>query len=244
MKHLTLLPVLATALTAPVSAANYTAGHGDIGIAYEDEGSGPEFHFHYHIGSTAIVDGSPVGGVDGVEYEPGELVTFVPSSTELLMPTAPALEAGTGVAAGGSLWVLPISSMADTPFLGIATEELAADDWVGNIVFTLNSVVSPSGSGHFSVWDSDSFGNPTFHFSTATGENTLALPAGVHAHFNYGFSEPGTWTVDLSVTGTHVTDGFMSDSGTFTFQVVPEPSTALLGGLGGLAFCMRRRRLG
>jgi hypothetical protein len=38
-----------------------------------------------------------------------------------------------------------------------------------------------------------------------------------------------------------VTDGFVSDSGTLRFDVVPEPSTALLGGLGLLAMFRRRR---
>ena len=65
--------------------------------------------------------------------------------------------------------------------------------------------------------------------------------AGVHDHYNVAFTKAGLWEVGITVSGTHVTDGVVSDSGTFRFNVVPEPSTALLGGLGLLAMFRRRR---
>jgi surface-anchored protein len=99
----------------------------------------------------------------------------------------------------------------------------------------------PAG-GNFSMWDSDSFGNPTFYFSTADGISDLDVyhppVAGSHGHFNWGFTQPGTYELTFQFEGTHNTDGFKTASGTFEFQVstVPEPAqTGLFAALGLLA---------
>ncbi len=244
-KHL-IAPLLLSFSGSAFSAV-YSAGHGDIGIAYEDEGNGPEFFLHYHLGATATVDGSLVGNApDGLEFEPGDITTTIPSSTMMVLPNNAALNTGTGVAAGGAIWILPQAEQDGLPFLGIATEELAAADWTGNITFSMGAVTSPSGRGNFSLWNADGFGDVTFFYSTNSpgsteDGNVLTLPTGTHAHFNYGFSEPGTWDVELTVAGTHVTDGALSSTRNFTFNVVPEPSSALLAALGGLALSRRRR---
>ncbi len=230
------------------SAQNhYTAGHGDIGIAYEDEGSGPELFLHGHLGSNAIVNGAPLGGLNGAEFEPGDFVTVVPESQKFTGFLPPSF-APTGYA--GQLWTISQVEVAGVPFLGFATEELAPADWTGSLTFTLNSVLSPSGSGYFSVWASDSFGTPVFEFSTANpaatsnGNNTLLIPAGTHAHYNIGFTEAGIWQVGITVSGTHATDGPLSDSGIFYFAVVPElhETAWLITGVVGLFIALRMRR--
>ncbi len=245
MKLLQIAPLL-LALSSPAFSALYSSGHGDVGIAYEDEGSGPEFFFHYHLASTATVDGMTVGNPpDGQEYEPSEITVNVAESTRVTMPNNTALNTGTGVAAGGDLWILPASQNVAVPFLGIATEELDSD--FGDITFALGAVTSPSGTGNFSLWDIGSFGSPSFRFSTndpsgtLNGDNTLIMGTGNHAHFNWGFSEAGTWNVEMTVSGTHVDDGFLSSTRNFTFAVVPEPTSALLLSLGSLVLLRRRR---
>ncbi len=67
------------------------------------------------------------------------------------------------------------------------------------------------------------------------------MSSGGHDHFNYGFSEQGLWSVELTVSATHTTEGLLTDTETFTFQVIPEPSTALLGLFGALGLLRRRR---
>lgn len=241
--------VIAIALSSPAFAALYTSGHGDIGVGYEDEGSGFELHPHWHLGPNAVVDTNPVGNApDGEEFDAGDITAEVASSLLISMPNDAALIAGTGVAAGGDLWRLPQSEIAGVPFLGIATEELGPADWTGDITFELGSVTSPTGSGNFSIWQTDGLGTPTFYFSTANeagtanGDNTVDLAPGAHAHYNYGFSEAGDWDVELIISGTHVTDGLQTATETFSFNVVPEPTSALLGALGALSFVLRRNR--
>ncbi|MDG1149543.1 MAG: hypothetical protein P8N70_04315, partial [Akkermansiaceae bacterium] len=127
MKTKTLLPLLGSLIT-PSFAALYSADHGDIGIAYEDEGDGPEFFLHYHLGGNAILDGSPVGGgEEGEEFEPSAITTLVPDSTRATMGSVAVLNSGTGVSDGSPIWIIPQGEAEGVPFLGIATEELDGD---------------------------------------------------------------------------------------------------------------------
>ncbi len=227
-----LFPATAMLALAVMSsdAAVYSSGHADFGVAYEER----ELHLHFHA------EGATIDGVDGddEEYDASEIVTLV-STAAMVTLTAdfPAL----GAVAGQNVWVLPEQENPVLPFLGLATEELAAAEW-GNITFTLGSVTSPSGAGHFAVWQVGSMGALLLHMSTADpGPDLFVMQAGTHSHHNYGFSEPGIWEIELTVSGMHVTDGFKSDTQVFTFQVVPEPSSALLTALGA-AVALRRRR--
>ncbi len=244
MKRNLALISLSSFLTVPAFAAVvYTEGHGDIGVGLEDEGSGPEFHFHVHLGPNATVDGSPVGNApDGMEYEPGDVIITVGAERMITMPDNAPLNAGTGAAPGSNFWFLPASQEAGTPFLGLATEELEPSDWNSGITFTLTGVTPPVLDGHFSLWHNGTLGEFIFDLSTATGEDSLTLPVGTHAHFNYGFTHPGMWEVTLTVSGEHATAGLMSATETFTFNVVPEPGSALLGLFGVGLLMLRRRR--
>jgi surface-anchored protein len=228
------LPALCSAmalLCLPASAALYTSGHGDFGVAYE----AGDFHFHFHA-DGATVDGSVTGDV---EYDIPDVTVIASTSSSLVLPIDfPALGANTGQ----TIWVLPEVQDPDLPFLGLATEELELSEW-GNITFTLGNVTSPSGNGEFALWQSGSFGEVLLRMSTADpGNDSLILPPGSHAHYNWGFTEAGTWQIEMTVSGTHVTDGFQSSTETLTFHVVPEPASALLGGLGMLGLLLRRRR--
>jgi surface-anchored protein len=216
---------------ASASAAVYSSGHADYGVGYE----GGELHFHFHA-EGATVDGIEV---DDQEYDIPDVITLVSSTAMMTLPIDfPAL----GASAGQSIWVLPEVQNIDLPFLGLATEELAPADW-GNLTFTLGAVTAPGGAGEFAVWQSGSFGELLLRMSTADpGADAITLLPGNHSHYNYGFSKPGIWQVEMTVSGTHVTDGFKSDTQTLTFQVVPEPSAALLGGLGVFGLLVRRRR--
>ena len=222
-------------------AALYSSGHADIGIAYENGGAGG-FGAHWHFGPDAVVDGSPVGNYpQGADFAPDQITAMVPTSQMMTLPNSPALIAGTGVDAGDDIWFLPQGEIPGVPFLGIATEKLDSAEW-GDITFSLGAVTSPSGSGNFSLWNTDPFGSPNFHFSTALGEDTLTLSTGTHAHFSWGFSEVGIWGVEFIVSGTHVDDGFQSATETFSFNVIPEPTSVLLCGFGAFSFVLRRRR--
>jgi surface-anchored protein len=228
MKHTqhTALILAFTATSAFASPSTYSGGHADIGVALEN---GTDFHLHAHLHGGAIVDGSPLAA--DTEFDANELVISVADSTAT--PITSSIPAA-GVNNGDTLWILPQANPNNTtvPFLGIGTEELAPADWTGDIEFALDSVVSPSGTGTFSLWQTVGINTLEFLFSSAdasltkNGDNTLGAQPGSHDHYNWGFSEIGDWEVTLTASGVHDTLGSLSDTQIFSFTVVPEPSAA------------------
>ena len=259
------LAAAVAALAAGVAEADvveYTDGHADIGLGYEGPG---ELFLHYHF-EGATVDGMTV---NDAEFEPEDVYTRVPDSRGFNVDSDAGLEF-TGVMPDGNtstsdLWILPQGNVSGVPFLGFATEELSAADWVGDLTFALTGVrftpfgTGIPGQGEFSLWQTGPFGGRTPFMSTVDGidptEDFLSLAPGNHDHFNYGFSEEGQYEIDFTASGTHVMDGFVEDFGTFQFAVgnatpafapapVPEPGSMALIGLAacGLAGGAARRR--
>lgn len=187
---------------------------------------GFEPHYHNEGGANgAVVDGV-VQGVES-EYEPDGLVVVVPGLSVVTLNST-------------TYYWLPESEQDaannGTPFLGIGLEELSGSDWVGGTVsLKLVSITSP---GDFLLWQGNGFGGANVFFDTAG--DTATLTAGSHTHFNWGFTEKGTYGLEFEISGTHVEDGFQTASALYTFQV-PEPSTAMSGVLGMLALLRRRR---
>jgi hypothetical protein len=236
-------------LSHSAHALAWTNGHGDIGAGLHEETPGDfELHPHWHLHDGAVVDSVPL--VSDGEYDAGTVTAIVPASRAATMPNNAALITGTGAAFGSTIYTIPQSSEAGTyPWLGLGAEELAATDWAGGTInFSMGPVVSPSGSGHFSVYQSSGLGD-TFFFSTADGGSNpgLDLTAGSHDHFTWAFTEAGTWSVDITVSGDYIgavaPTGNYTTTETFSFQVVPEPSSfAALAGIVALGFAAARRR--
>lgn len=231
-----------SAKAAPLTA--YTAGHGDLGFAYEDG----EWDPHIHLEGPGVVLGGVTQSNDfDEEFQPDEIWIEVPNSTVRDRPAnVPSIIdwSDIGVGEGELFWTLPEASSGaggfnatdlQAPFLGHATEELDPSDWSGDITLEIIDVTSPSGSGTYSLFNgllaplftasvTDDAGGD---IANASGD-TFTLAPGIHNHFNIGFTEPGHWEVTYQVSGDHVDDGFVSDTGTFEFRVVPEPATISL----------------
>ena len=213
-------------LAAPsLSAATpLTSGHADVGIGYEGG-----FDLHVHDEENDI------------EYAPDEAILVVGSAGLQLSPGGNFSFLGP---AGTPVWVLPEQENPELLFLGLGAEELTPADWTGNITLSLTSVTGP---GNFYLWNVNSFGVPSVKMNSAdgiTGADNVSVIPGSHAHYNWGFSTPGTYSVSFEATGLNVLDG-PQNSGpvAFQFQVVPEPGTWALAavGAGALALLGRRR---
>jgi surface-anchored protein len=217
------------------AASVYTSGHGDFGIGYDGG-----FELHYHLHSGAVVDGVALGA--DAEYAPDELIVTVGNITEAR--PAGAGYSFIGVAAGTQVWNLPQTENLLLPFFGLGSEELDPLDFTGNLTLKLTGM---SGPGAFSLWD-DNGGSPINVFATSDGigvSDSLSFVPGGHAHYNWTFTQWGLYELTFEVSGTHASDGFGSDTATYSFYVVPEPSRSMLlmGYLVGLTFRRSRRVL-
>lgn len=184
----------------PVQAGAILSGHADIGIGFEDG----NFDLHVHDEES------------DVEYAAADATIFVGARSKVQVPAGLGF---TGASAGETLWVLSGSSeIPGQVFLGLATEELVANVFTGDsIAITVDSF---SGPGDFSIWN-NSLGGPSEIIATSNGfaNDSLNLPVGSHAHFNYGFTNPGEYLVTLRATGTLVAGGTTSAASTFKFVV-------------------------
>jgi surface-anchored protein len=198
------------------------AGHWDIG-AVEHEGA-LELEIGQHVGQTHIHH--PLGG-SIINYNfLGEKSAVTVGSTNL-----------------GSVWVTPETEVeADNlgmPFVGFSAEELAAP-FTGQLTFTMTGFTyTGSGSGRFFLFE----GTDVFWNSTAGpgSYGSFSVNIGQHSHGEFAFSDEGLYEITLVASGNNGASIFSTPT-SFTFNVVPEPSTYALLALGVLALAWHLRR--
>jgi surface-anchored protein len=227
-----------TLFVSPVFAVvDYTEGHADIGLG---EGSELELHFHAHEG--AIIDGIAI--TEDTEFEPDGVVTIVPDTTRFARPLGASWDF-LGNTAGADTWRLSSSSAAaideNAPFLGIGAEEIDSGVFVNDqLTLTLIDVAGP---GDFSLYKT-SLGTPTAYMTSFDGisaADVIVVETGGHSHYNFGFSQLGSYDVTFAVSAVNSTTLETETSqATYTFNVVPEPTTICLLALG--AFGLIRKR--
>jgi surface-anchored protein len=253
---LLLLVVLFVAVS-PLRASLYqTTGHTDIRFLYDVATGTPDIAYFLDIGSTVggqsisvanPMGGTPVtvGGHDKIRFEPSQLVTYIPDPP-VARPTGTTWNF-TGTTAGSPLWYISQGLDSNKPWTGISTESVSTTDF-SNVKYQLTAF---NGPGQMSVTTTGSFGAPTVYFQTSNGlssTDVLSLSAGTHAHYNWFFTEMGTYTFELTAIGTRTAatgGGTVSVADTFTFQVVPEPSAFVLLALAtmtGAVVVFRKRK--
>lgn len=210
---------------APVALAqtNVTSGHWDI-AAHAHEGV-LELNLHNH--DAALEE--PLQG-STISYNFG---------------TNAKVDVTIGASNLGLLWVSPASEVdadaAGMPFIGFSAEELLAP-FTGPVTFTMTGFsYTGSGAGNFYMFeDTDLFFDST---ASPGSYGSFSVNVGQHGHGEFGFSDAGLYEITLVASGNNG-EPVSGDPATFTFNVVPEPSTyALLGlGAGALALLRWRRR--
>jgi surface-anchored protein len=259
---------LATPQLAQAALYEYESGHGHPGLHYgvnppdprdringntapedrEYPGLNPDGGMFPHVGVPKPNNTNlPVPG----PYGPDQVDFIVPATTIKGRPSGTEYDA-LGNSAGNNTWILPESqteaSNQNAPWIGPAVnpdafsqfEDMDGDSQT-EIVWQLTDVEGP---GNVALWTNDQFGNPDFWMASSDGldgNDAIDLGSG-GAHNFWSFTEAGEYDLTWSWTGQHGTDGEVSESATYAFNVVPEPTSAALLGLGGLALVRRRRQ--
>ncbi len=114
---------------------------------------------------------------------------------------------------------------------------------------TFNSVAMDApGSPAFAIFDVDGFGSvvttESQYLNTNDSDFESEWPNYTHSHRHFGFSEAGSYSLVFDIQGVDGEYGATASTGQFgvNFNVIPEPSSVLLIGFGGVAMALARRR--
>jgi surface-anchored protein len=203
---------------------NYMAGHADVSISYNDG----NWNVHYRFGGDTILNGSYATITNAA---PENIHVIVPNNanTRIVLNSNQVNGAYSflGATAGRTNYYLSQSTVPGEPFFGLGTDELQYNQFTGPIKFRLTSF---SGPGNFSSWQNDTFGNPLVAWTTANGlgnDDVVSFGLPTHAHYNWGFTEPGEYILGITVTGTNNTVGVLSSTKNIVFEVAPFATPSL-----------------
>jgi|688.fasta_scaffold22953_6 surface-anchored protein len=224
---------LGIALTAACGTATVWAdpttlssGHVDIFEAeYEELVPGsPELHLGVHT--------------DDGHYEPGDVLLQVKSAA---YRSTDGLPAPITTILGSNAWILP-SNLEEAAELGVLEAGVArAPGFPDATAVTFTMVASgTSNPGNFVLFnDAGTIRLSATGSTIGTGSFTLTAS---HLHWNWGFSAPGTYTFGMQASYNDPVAGpLQSPVETYTFQVVPEPSTWALAGTAAVGVAVLRR---
>ncbi|GAA0463095.1 hypothetical protein Ade02nite_29790 [Paractinoplanes deccanensis] len=193
---------------APAGAAPVTLTSGHVDVLDVD----------YAAGALSLSVNDGTGGSE-VERDPADVVLQVPAASKITVPSGSAWSfLG---AAGSTAWVLPQASTAGLLWAGWNTLEIPSGVLQGNSVTV--KLASVTGPGAFSVY-TVSAGTPSTLYDSGDGlPDSRTVARNVHAHANWGFTQPGTYTVTFEVTGRLASTGATVTTGAkaFTFTVLP-----------------------
>ncbi|BCJ50403.1 hypothetical protein Asp14428_18780 [Actinoplanes sp. NBRC 14428] len=205
-----ILLAVTTGLTvaAPAQAATVTLTSGHVDVLDVD----------YNAGALALTVNDGTGAAE-VERNPADVVLQVPAAAKVTVPSGSVWSfLGT---AGSTAWVLPQNNTAGLLWAGWNTSEVPSGVLQGNaLTFRLTSVAGPGAVSVYTV----SAGTPTKLYDSSDGlPDTRTVARNVHAHANWGFTQPGTYTVTFEVTARLASTGATITTGVqaYTFTVLP-----------------------
>jgi surface-anchored protein len=203
-----------------------SSGHADIfEVEYEKIGTDkPTLHLGVHT--------------DAGHFEPADVLLEVKnsafSSTSLFLSSITTI-------LGANAWILPVDlEQADILSLIEAGVAKAGFPDAGPVTFTMVAA-GAANPGNFALFNSSSAIRLSATGSEV-GTSSFSITTG-HIHYNWGFSAPGTYTFDLKASYEDADFGVLESAvETYTFNVIPEPSSGalLLIGLAGWVAARKR----
>jgi surface-anchored protein len=151
-------------------------------------------------------------------YASNECVVVCPESMKFTLP------GGTPLGDEGDvLWILPQNPYAGVPYVGVSAEDVPGGVFNDPLTVRLTRLEGP---GHFVVWQTVGFGQFNVKLDTrdSIGANdTLTIPVGGHAHYNWGFTTSGVYRAYFQALGGRMgqSTNTVSPETPFTFHVLP-----------------------
>ena len=181
---------------APANTARTT-----LTVSVGDGASGNATDGHFDLG-PAIENGTLVARVKDDRSQPAKWVD--PSSLTFALGdaariTAPA-DLGFVATPGSSVWLIPSTQIAGVPWLGLNSQrEEIVTGTTGPVQFTLDAVEGP---GRVAVFNAGALGSGVGEHVFDGPGTGYTLGANTHAHQNWVFTAPGTYTLTISMRVT------------------------------------------
>ena len=182
--------------SAPANTARTT-----LTVSVGDGASGNATDGHFDLG-PAIENGTLVARVKDDRTQPAQWVD--PSSLTFALGdaariTAPA-DLGFVATSGSSVWLIPSTQIAGVPWLGLNSQrEEIVTGTTGPVQFTLDAVEGP---GRVAVFNAGALGSGVGEHVFDGPGTGYTLGANTHAHQNWVFTAPGTYTLTITMRVT------------------------------------------
>ncbi|NCC83802.1 MAG: hypothetical protein EOM03_06705 [Clostridia bacterium] len=182
-----------------------------------------------HVALCAVIwdpeQEEPLSLMVEAETSDGE-VSSLPEDCIVVCPESMKMNLPDGTPLGNSgdwLWILPQSHYEGVPYLGVRAKEVPLDIFQDSINIQLTGVEGP---GDFLLWQSTS--GIDMRMDSRDGlspGDSLEMPAGGHAHYNWGFTAPGVYQLSFRAQATKVgeSEPIYSPDAVYTFHVLPLP---------------------
>ena len=181
---------------APANTARTT-----LTVSVGDGASGNATDGHFDLG-PAIENGTLVARVKDDRSQPAQWVD--PSSLTFALGdaariTAPA-DLGFVATPGSSVWLIPSTQIAGVPWLGLNSQrEEIVTGTTGPVQFSLDAVEGP---GRVAVFNAGALGSGVGEHVFDGPGTGYTLGANTHAHQNWVFTAPGTYTLTITMRVT------------------------------------------
>ena len=181
---------------APANTARTT-----LTVSVGDGASGNATDGHFDLG-PAIENGTLVARVKDDRSQPAQWVD--PSSLTFALGdaariTAPA-DLGFVATPGSSVWLIPSTQIAGVPWLGLNSQrEEIVTGTTGGVQFTLDAVEGP---GRVAVFNAGALGSGVGEHVFDGPGSSYTLGPNTHAHQNWVFTAPGTYTLTITMRVT------------------------------------------
>ena len=182
--------------SAPANTARTT-----LTVSVGDGASGNATDGHFDLG-PAIENGTLVARVKDDRSQPAQWVD--PSSLTFALGdaariTAPA-DLGFVATPGSPVWLIPSTQIAGVPWLGLNSQrEEIVTGTTGPVQFTLDAVEGP---GRVAVFNAGALGSGVGEHVFDGPGTGYTLGANTHAHQNWVFTAPGTYTLTITMRVT------------------------------------------
>ena len=182
--------------SAPANTARTT-----LTVSVGEGASGNATEGHFDLG-PAIENGTLVARVKDDRSQPAQWVdptslTFALGDAARI--TAPA-DLGFVATPGSSVWLIPSTQIAGVPWLGLNSQrEEIVTGTTGPVQFTLDAVEGP---GRVAVFNAGALGSGVGEHVFDGPGTGYTLGANTHAHQNWVFTAPGTYTLTITMRVT------------------------------------------